>query len=389
MQRQVLRRLGVVALAGALLGLLAVSAGATPVVHQTARLLAPDLVGNDFYGTAVAISRTTAVVGAPDQNTSRGAAYVFVRTSPGQWSEQAKLVSPAPAANELFGASVTISGDTIVVGAPGNLGSAYVFVRSGTTWTLQQTLVSPDGLSGEEFGQSVALSGNTVAVGAPNTDPDFSFGAAYVFVRSGTQWTAQASLPDPEPQDEDLFGSSVDVSGSTAVIGSPNVFQNGVTGKAYVYVRTGSTWAEQAKLVPADAAPSDVFGSAVAISGNTVVGGAPNHNGFHGAAYVFDRSGSTWTQAAELTPAEPSHDFGHSVVVGSTRLLVGSPHDNAVYEFTNSTGAWSEAAILTASNGNPNDAFGASVALSRGRAVVGAPDRGNTFKGAAYEFFLR
>jgi hypothetical protein len=380
------RYLGSVVAVGALLAVLTASAGATPVRHQAARLVPGDLSGHDFFGTSVAISGTTAVVGAPEQNSARGAAYVFVRNAPGQWTKQAKLTSPAPQTNDFFGDSVAISGSTIVVGADGNLAAAYVFVRSGTTWTLQQKLTPADGTTGQDFGASVAIGGNTAVVGAPTANIDSSFGAAYVFVRSGTRWTQQAWLQDPDPQDEDLFGSSVGLSGSTAVIGTPNVFANGVTGKTYVYVRTGSAWAEQAKLLAADGAPSDIFGSAVTISGDTVAVGAPDHDSFRGATYVFERAGTSWTQQAELAPAEPSHDFGFSVALGTTRLLVGSPHDNAVYAFTGSGATWSEDLLLTASNGNPNDAFGAAVALSHGRAVVGAPDRGNTSNGAAYVF---
>jgi FG-GAP repeat protein len=148
---------------------------------QQAKLTASDGAPDDGFGVSVAISGSTAVVGASFKNSQTGAAYVFVRTDTA-WSQQAKLTAPGPATIDFFGWSVAIVGSTAVVGAPGQTspGAAYVFVRSGTAWHRQAKLTAVDGASGDFFGGSVALSESTAVAGAPNNNS--AIGAAYVYV---------------------------------------------------------------------------------------------------------------------------------------------------------------------------------------------------------------
>jgi hypothetical protein len=358
---------------------------------QQAELADPGGVADDYFGWSVAISGSTAVIGAPGYNSTTGAAYVFVRSGT-TWSQQAGLTDPGGAQGDEFGASVAVSGSTAVVGAPGSnstTGVAYVFVRSGTTWSQQAGLTAAGGAEGDDFGWSVATTGSRAVVGAWGSNSDA--GAAYLFVRSGTAWSQEAGLTDPGGVADDYFGYSVAISGSTAVIGAWG--SNSDTGGAYVFVSSGSTWSEQAELTAADGAAGDDFGDSVAIAGSTAVVGAPFHNSDAGAAYVFTQSGSTWSQQAELTAADgaPGDDFGASVAIAGSSAVVGAYGSNssagAAYVFVRSGGSWSPQAGLSAADGAAGGDFGHSVAISGSTAMVGAYGS-NSSAGAAYVFTL-
>lgn len=369
------------------------------VYTQQQRLTASD--GNTGMGLSVAISGNTAVVGARTDAGLRGSAYVFVRSGT-TWTEQQKLI-PSHASPEasLFGYSVAISGDTIVVGAMASLitgstgrGSAYVFVRSGTNWTEQARLLAPDA-GGEginfQFGRSVAVDGDMAIVGANGAGPNFR-GAAYVFARSAGVWAFDQRLAASDGADNDFFGYSVALAGQTVIIGSFADDDGGeASGSAYVYVRNG-TWSEQQKLVPSDPIPSGHFGISVALSGETaVVGSMPLDNFIdptQGSAYVFTRSGGTWAQAQKLQGCDIDRDlFGGSVAISGDRIVVGRevpsstppamPPGNA-YFFDRSGSNWT---LRQRIQGGPTALyFGNGVGIaSDGTATVGSfRDTGNT-----------
>jgi uncharacterized repeat protein (TIGR01451 family) len=285
---------------------------------EQAKLTASDRAEGDEFGGSVGISGDTVVVGAawasPEGLLNAGAAYVFVRDEMGMWSEQAKLTASDKAAGDLFGLSVGISGDTVVAGAPNanpdmvaDAGAAYVFVRDAVgNWTEQAKLTAFDKAVGDVFGGSVGISGDTVVVGAPGADPDMlnAAGSAYVFVRDEMgMWTTQAKLTASDKAASDLFGDSVGISGDTVVVGAPladpDMLAN--AGAAYVFVRDGVLWTEQVKLTASDKAVDDRFGNAVGINAPTVVVGAvfadPNGLTSAGAAYVYDDVVVTPTEA--------------------------------------------------------------------------------------------
>ena len=270
------------------------------------KLTAPDGATGDHFGTSVAVSGDTAVVGAYeddiDANAVAGSAYVFLRSG-GAWTLQQKLTAPDGAAYDSFGRSVAVSGDTAVigahfddVGANANAGSAYVFLRSGGTWALPQKLTAPDGAADDQFGISVAVSGDTAMVGAWLDDIGANAGAgsAYVFLRSGGTWALQQKLTAPDGATGDVLGWSVAISGDTAVAGAylDDVGTNDNAGSAYVFLRSGGTWALPQKLTAPDGATNDNFGISVAISGDSAVVGAylddVGANANAGSAYVFE-----------------------------------------------------------------------------------------------------
>ena len=385
---------------------------------QQAQLVAADGVASDRFGSSVALSGDTALVGVPRDDTGtnvdQGSAYVFVRSGT-MWTQQAKLVATDGVAADLFGDSVALSGDTALVGASVDdfagvgQGSAYVFVRSGTTWTQQAKLVAADGAPGDRFGFSVALSGDTALVGAPFDDiaPNASQGSAYVFVRSGTTWTQQAQLVAADGAAGDDFGFSVALGGDTALAGArlDDIGANGNQGSAYVFVRSGTTWTQQAQLVAADGAAGDDFGFSVALGGDTALAGARlddiGANGNQGSAYVFVRSGTTWTQQAKLVAADGAagDEFGVSVALFGDTALVGAQRDDiaanvnqgSAYVFVRSGTTWTQQAQLVAADGAAGDGVGAAVALSGDTALVGAPVddiAANANQGSAYVFGL-
>ena len=264
-------------------------------------------------------------------------------------------------------------------------GSAYVFVRSGGVWTQQQKLEAPDAQAGDSFGKGVSISGETLVVGALGAL------ASYVFVRSAGHWNLQQKLEASDPGLFDGFGYSVAISGETVVVGSP--FDHGTAGasqgSAYVFVRSGGVWTQQQKLEASDAAEGDRFGDSVAISGETLVVGAIL-SGDQGSAYVFVRTGGVWTQQQKLeaSDGEEVDGFGGSVAINGETVVVGaSLLGEAAYLFVRSGGVWTQLQKLEASDATPGDLFGASVAISGEIVVVGAPgDPQGNDAGAAYVF---
>ena len=292
------------------------------------------------FGYSVAISGDTLVVGAPGEDaggTAAGAVYVFVRQGT-TWSQQAMLTPSDPADDKNFGASVAIDGETLVVGGlqdsdqGPNAGAAYVFVRNGTSWSQQTKLTADNFSPGNLFGFSVAISSGTVAVGSPyDDDAGLNAGAVYIFTRSGTIWREQTELFASSAADEDRLGWSVALDGDTAVAGAPrNLYFADVPGSAHVFVRSGTTWNEQARLVASDGAATDGFGSAVGFKGDTAVIGSRFDSSFAaggGSVYLFTRSGTAWNRTAELASNDIGayYQFGYSVGTDGPTIVVGAP----------------------------------------------------------------
>jgi len=395
--------------ADALLALLAV---------QQAQLLASDGGTGDCFGHSVAIDGNTAVVGAyTAYDNDQGSAYVFVRNGI-TWSQQDRLERMDAAAGDLFGCSVAIDGDTIVVGCEyddgvnnANQGSAYVYTHSGTYWSQQQKLTAVDQYCGDDyFGSSVAISGDTIMVGTPGRGlegPSFKYdvGAVYVFTRSGTTWSQRQKLMASSSSEFDHFGAAVAISGDTAVIGVPDSdYPSTDQGCAYIFVRSGTTWSQKTQLSAAGG-NGDGFGSSVAIDGNRVVVGAPRHdlapNVDQGEAFVYVYT-YYWHGEGQLTAVggAAGDQFGNSVAISGDTVVVGARLDDvgsyrdqgSACVFTRSGTTWSEQQKLTASDGRADDLFANSVAISGDTILVGARDDdvgaygGYVDRGSAYVF---
>ncbi len=382
-----------------------------------------------------------------------GAVYVFTRSG-STWSQQAYVKASNTDGGDEFGIALALSddGNTLAVGARAEAsnatgidgdqtndtvvaaGAVYVFTRSGSTWSQQAYVKASNTGNGDSFGWSLALNndGNTLAVGAigeasnaVGIDGDqtintaVSAGAVYVFTRSGSTWSQQAYVKASNTNANDLFGNSLALSddGNTLAVGA--MFEASTTtgidgdqtnnaafraGAVYVFVRSGSTWSQQAYVKASNTDANDNFGTSVALSsdGNTLAVGATqeasnavgidgdqanNAASSAGAAYVFTRSGSTWSQQAYVKASNTGADdnFGASLALSNdgNTLAVGaigeasnatgidgdqtvnnSAFAGAVYVFTRSGSTWNQQAYVKASNTGANDFFGWSLALN-------------------------
>ncbi len=316
-----------------------------PLVIEEQKLTASDAVAGDEFGLSVALSGSTMVVGAGGRllgNVDQDAAYVFERRG-ASWVEIQKLTASDGGTPTSFGFSVALNGSTIVVGAPfdnisGNLaqGSAYIFNRQGGSWTETQKLTASDGAARDRFGSSVVLSGSTIVVGAQSdTIGDNLFqGSAYVFNRQGGSWTETQKLTASDGEAFDAFGFSVALSGSTIVVGAPSddIGDNFNQGSAYVFEDQGGSWVEAQKLTPGDGVGSASFGQSIALSGSTIIVGAITDtidNFGQGSAYVFNRQGASWTETQKLTAsgAAEQAQFGRSIAFSGSIIVVGAPFE--------------------------------------------------------------
>lgn len=333
-----------------------------------------------------------------------GSAIVFVRSG-GGWVRQAELVPNESSADARLGRAVAISGDTAVVGAFrdgfsgfDDRGIAYVFVRAAGVWTQQARLLSDFSGENDHFGISVALDGDAAVVGAnyDNPGPGFFTGSAYVFVRDGTTWTRQAALRASDGIAGDVFASSLAISADTVVVGAPGNTDT-AAGAAYVFTREEGAWSETQKLTVGG---SQGMGASIAISGDTLLIGASRDDTTAtdaGAAHAFVFDGSDWIlQETLLTgDGEAADNFGSSVALSGEHALVGAILDDteagedsgSARFYLRSGTAWQEQPLLTTAQTSAGDYFGASVALSGDDFVIGAyqdDTAGDNNAGSAY-----
>lgn len=312
---------------------------------EQAKLLANDGVSNDFFGYSVALSKDTAVIGAfkvDDDKRGKdvGAAYVFIRAN-NTWIQQAKLMAADGEAEDTFAGNVALSGDTAVVGVirdddkvnGQDSGSAYVFIRTGSHWSLQAKLTAIDGSAGDSFGYGIGIFGDTLVLSAPHDDDNGnSSGSAYIFTRKGETWSQQAKITAQDATEGDVFGISVAIFGDSILVGADLNEEKGFNaGAAYVFTRTGDSWTQQAKLTANDGAQGDLFGVRVALEENTALISArrddDNIMGVDsGSAYIFTRVGNTWGQQVKLKAPDGANDdrFGRSVALSGDHALIGA-----------------------------------------------------------------
>jgi len=379
---------------------------------------------DDLFGFRVLVSGDTAFISAPAPIYRAGKVYVFVNSA-GTWTQTQTLTAtpaspPPPNWSDFFGWSLSLSGDTLLIGAPfmldqtlGPIGAAYVFTQSGGTWTQTQELTASDAFVTDYFGWAVKLVGDTAVIGANshNRGANGTEGAAYVFVNSGGAWaqTQELEPSDGTPGDGRQFGSSVAFDGTTMLIGAPGADYNSngvyIPGSAYVFANSGGTWSETQILTPSDSADGDQFGFALALSGTTALIGAPAAdivaNIHQGAAYAFDGSGGTYVQTDKLIAADGTFydQFGQSVAMQGTNALIGEwshdddptqlpppPKAGLAYLFSFSRGVWNLSNEFTASDASDGDSFGWDVAIDGTTLLIGAQGTvgGNVFQGAAY-----
>lgn len=360
------------------------------------KLVPDDGAAFSVFGISVALSGDRALIGAHFDDvgaTDSGSVYVFENIG-GAWVQTAKLAPDDGAARDFFGTSVALAGDRALIGANGDddngedSGSAYVFDKVGDDWVQTAKLLPGDGAADDRFGTSVALRGERALIGAPQHDENGpNAGSAYVFEEVGGAWEQTAEIMAADGVADDSFGISVALSDERALIGATrDDTDNGVnSGSAYLFGIVGGAWVQQAKLLPSDGAPSDGFGTSVALSGERALVGTPFADASapdSGSAYFFRNVGGVWIEAARIVPDDGAEDdeFGRSVAVSGDRALIGANRAaaNGVntgvgYVFTRLGGVWTQTARLTPRAGVADGHFGWSVALSGDRALIAVP----------------
>ena len=364
----------------------------------------------ELFGYSVAIDGDYAIVGAPLQSgfgtNNAGAAYIF-HFDGVNWVYEDKLYPPwGGSLGDQFGYSVDIEGDRAIVGARNTehygysqVGSAYVFARSGTDWNLIGTLYPSDGQQGDQFGNKVGISGNyAIVAAAKDSDYGNKSGAAYIFEYHYGSWVEEVKLHASDADAGDAFGSDVAISGDHAVVGAPA--NMGVeylqSGAVYIFHRSHYYgWGQVERLTHSDAEIFDHLGASVDIEGDYVIAGAPFANDKTGKAYIFARSGYDWYEQDILEPSDgaPHDKFGTSVGITLGRAAVGSylddddgPESGSMYVFEQAGVSWSEFAKYTASDAAAGDWFGHSVDIDGSYSIAGAQNQDvvNTDAGAAY-----
>ena len=340
--------------------------------EETAELIRSDRdkenPGQASFGFSVAItgppgrgSANYAIVGSPSSGhqggvaVDGGAAYVFVRTAQ-KWKQEAKLLGENPESGDVFGFAVDIDGTTAVVGVPkdddagSNSGSVYVFVKEGNEWKQQAKFIAGDTARSDSFGEVVSIERDTLVVGAPgHSHAGIRFsGAVYVFGRQGGKWVEQSKITAEDAAKSDRFGASVGVHEDTIIIGSTlnDAGRGKDAGAAYIFVREGNAWKQQAKLVGDDSRPGDHFGAGVATTGKIAIIGAPLHEeeGLgSGAAYAFLNTDGVWKETEKIVPDNPVKGLVFGSAVGISRdtvIVTGGADEEGAPGFGNGSAAY-------------------------------------------------
>jgi len=374
-----------------------------------------DPANGSVFGISAAVNGDTVVVGAPATSDSQGTAYIYSRNQggAGRWGLAASLSDPGATAEDSFGDTVAVDGDVVAVGANGTnngQGAAYVFSRNqggAGLWGVAASLNDPGAVSGDGFGKSVAVNGDTLVLGAIGANS--GDGAAYVYSRTPSGagdgsgvWGLAASLGDPAATPGDYFGATVAVNGDTLAVGAQGSLEQ--QGLAYVYSRNqggAGQWGLAVRLSDPEAAPSDYFGSSVAVDGDTLAVGSFGFSNELGAAYIYGRNqggAGAWGKAASLSDPAPTAgaSFGYAVTMDGDTVVVGAPELGSqnlctAYVFSRNqggAGAWGQVASLSDPAAHKGDNFGDSVSVNGGTVVVGAYGTGSHYEGATYIYSL-
>ena len=343
------------------------------------------IVLQDDLGVRVGISGDILLVGRPSFER-----VSFYRFQDNTWFNGIERTGSNGQIGDQFGSSVSIDGNYSVIGAylddvnGTTSGSIYTFEKLASNNYIEQNQLIPlDGADDDLFGISTAISGDYLISGSPNDDDNgFNSGAAYILIRFGDNWGQQAKLKPSVGAQLEQFGLSVDIDGDYAIVGSPSNSSN--SGSAYIFVRNGSSWSEQDKLTPAGGNAGDQFGTSVSIEGDYAVVGSVGDDSIatqSGAVFVFKRSGSDWNQVARLKASDAANgdSFGTSSSIFGDYIAIGASGDDdngsgsgSAYVFHRSGNSWGQQAKFVPSDGSANDKFGFHISGSGTTIVVGA-----------------
>ena len=372
---------------------------------QTQKLTASDTGARDSFGNSVSLSDNRVLIGARKDDSNgdnSGSVYAFDENG-GSWEQNQKILAESGtfATSQLFGASVSLSGNRALIGTPfddsngNNSGAATIFDFDGTYWTQTQIITAVDGAIDDEFGSSVSLSGDIALIGAPfNSSIADNSGSIYFYEFDGTIWSLTQKSSVIDGANDDNFGKSVSLSGSRALIGAngDDIDNTPNAGSAYIFDFDGNSWNQTQKLIASDASALVAFGKSVSLSGNRALIGT-----LRDTAYIFNFNGNSWNEVQILTTSDGQTGdlFGNSVSLSDDRVLIGAAFDNdngalagSAYIFDFDGNSWNQTIKLTTTDAAEGDRFGESVSLSGNRALIGArlDDDGRLNSGSAYVF---
>jgi hypothetical protein len=311
--------------------------------QQQAKLIADPAYADDTLGGTVALKNHMAMLGVmrrDDKGEDAGAVFAFEREA-NSWSQKQILTAIDAKAGDAFGQSIALTARFLVIGAPRSdtphkdSGSAYVYVREKDTWQFQAKLMAKDGAAGDLFGISVAIDGDTVLVGADlNDEQAEKAGAVYAYVFDGKQWHHQAKLMAKDGANTDIFGVRVALFGDTALISARRDDLEGVgadAGSAYVFERTKEKWTQTQKLVAPDGKADDRFARGVALNKETALISAMHHDAIGnnaGALYVFKKQLGQWRYTSKMVASDgvPEDRFGWNIALTDKTAIIAAPH---------------------------------------------------------------
>jgi hypothetical protein len=346
----------------------------------------------DSFGKSVSIDGNTAIIGASGTRQAIGAAYVFelIETT---WQQTKILIPDDGDWLESFGQSVAIQGDFIVVGSPvhNEIGAAYVYKYINNTWQLETKLTPDDGTIGDEFGDTVAIDQNRIVISAHEHAQ--GKGAVYIFERLGNSWQQTEKLMVKAPDIGYKFGETFAISSNTIAI-----HNNHGTGSVHIFTYSNGSWSQQAKLISNNV--HGLFGDAISLYENTIAINESiyyeddEHSGF---VYIFERISTEWIEQQKLIANDIKNNdrFGRSLSMRGNTLVIGARRDDdkgedsgSAYIFKKANNVWSQTAKITATDGTAGDQFGGSISTDGNTIIVGAyhnSDNG-TDSGTAYLF---
>lgn len=312
---------------------------------QQAKLVAQPFFAQDTLGGNVALKGDVAMLGAimRDDKEEDSGAVVFFERDLNKWEQRQILTGPDTQAGDAFGQTIALEENYLVIGAPRNdalgndSGAAYIYKRESDIWHYHTKITAGDGVAGDLFGISVAIDGNTILVGADLHDEKAeNAGAVYVFVNKNNQWSQETKLIASDGGETDIFGVRVAISGNTALVSARRDDIEGIgvdAGSAYIFERDGHTWQEKIKLTSPDGNADDRFGRGVALSKGTAIISAMNHdaNGSDtGALYVYKKGALGWKYTSKITAkvSSPNDRFGWNVALSNDIAVIATPNHN-------------------------------------------------------------
>jgi len=387
---------------------------------ELCKITEPDIKDDENFGTSLSTYKEYVIAGVPSHEINgeiKGAAFIYKRNG-NNWEKQHKLIASDGKDEDWFGESTAISDNYAIIGAPGEntkRGAVYIYKRNDNSWIEVQKLIASDGESGDYFGGSVALDGNYLIVGAEDDENEncingYSSGAAYIFEKEDNLWIEKQKIIASDGECGDEFGTSISISGDYAIIGAPYA---GNGGAAYIFKISGSIWTEQQKLTHSYLEQYDYFGSDVSIDGDYALIGARGDDKEEGAAYVFKRDGNSWTEQQVLKAHDAGVNgdflfwgrFGTSVSISRDYAIISAPYTEdwmgGAYIFKRDGNSWTEQQKIIPSDGDAyryysapywehGDKFGSSVEIYGNTAIISSIDDDDTGKnaGAAYIFSI-